>query len=73
MTPAYTKRPVCALNAVHVGAELTPDQVEFGAAMDRYKREQNRPFPTFSEVLAVAESLGWRRVTQTRPTRRCAE
>ena len=30
--------------------------------MDEYKRDFGRPFPTWSEVLEVAKSLGYRRV-----------
>ena len=32
--------------------------------MDRYKRENRRPFPTWSEVLEVLRSLGYRRVAE---------
>lgn len=45
----------------NVGSELTTDQVEFGRAMDKYKRENLRPYPTWSEVLGVLKSLGYRR------------
>ena len=31
-------------------------------ALERYKRERKRPFPTWREVLAVAKSLGYRLV-----------
>jgi hypothetical protein len=31
-------------------------------AMDHYKRENRRPFPTWSEVLEVLYALGYRRV-----------
>lgn len=41
------------------GCQLTPEQVQFGMAMDRYKRERCRPFPTYAEVLAVAKGLGY--------------
>lgn len=37
------------------------DEIEFMTAMDRYKREQRRPFPTCGEVLDVLRSLGYRR------------
>jgi len=33
-------------------------------AMDRYKRENRRPFPTWSEVLEVLRSLGYRKVAE---------
>lgn len=44
------------------GSELTADDIEFMMAMDRYKREMGRPFPDCADVLAVAKSLGYRRV-----------
>ena len=31
-------------------------------AMDQYKRANRRPFPTWSEVLEVLRSLGYRKV-----------
>src|SRR3954453_21653137 len=34
----------------------------FMKAMERYKRENRRPFPTWSEVLEVLISLGYRKV-----------
>ena len=40
------------------------DETEFMKAMDRYKRENRRPFPTWSEVLEVLYSLGYRRVAE---------
>jgi hypothetical protein len=52
---------------LHAGAALTPDQVEFGAAMERYMRRAHRPFPTWHEVLAVAAALGYRKVAQPAP------
>jgi hypothetical protein len=39
----------------------TPAEVEFMTAMERYRREHHRPYPTCSEVLAVLESLGYRK------------
>lgn len=44
-----------------LGSELTPDEVEFLLAMERYKREKHRPFPTWHEVLRVVKSLGYRK------------
>lgn len=38
------------------------DEVEFMRAMDDYKRHSGRPFPTWSEVLEVVVSLGYRKV-----------
>jgi hypothetical protein len=33
-------------------------------AMDQYKRDNRRPFPTWSEVLEVLFALGYRKVAQ---------
>lgn len=40
------------------------DEIEFMKAMDEYKRDFGRPFPTWSEVLEVAKSLGYRKVAE---------
>lgn len=45
--------------------DYSDDEAEFMKAMDRYKRENRRPFPTWSEVLEVLHSLGYRRVAET--------
>ena len=42
----------------------TPDEIEFMAAMDRYKRANRRPFPTWHEVLAVLLALGYRKTAE---------
>lgn len=47
---------------IYPGARYTPDEVEFMLAMDRYKRVNRRPFPTWHEVLGVLVSLGYRKV-----------
>jgi hypothetical protein len=44
--------------------DYNDDETEFMKAMDRYKRENRRPFPTWSEVLEVLHSLGYRRVAE---------
>src|SRR5262249_32663435 len=44
--------------------DYSDDETEFMKAMDRYKRENRRPFPTWSEVLEVLRSLGYRRVAE---------
>lgn len=53
------------------GAGLSPDEVEFALAMERYMRLQNRRFPTWHEVLRVAHALGYRKpdVVRVRPER----
>jgi len=37
----------------------TVDEVAFVMAMDVYKRENRRPFPTWSEALRVLVALGY--------------
>jgi hypothetical protein len=41
--------------------DYTPDQVDFMKAMDLYKRRSGRQFPTWSEVLEVVKSMGYKR------------
>ena len=41
---------------------MTDEQVDFLRAIDEYKRVNNRPFPTWTEVLDVLLYLGYRRV-----------
>jgi hypothetical protein len=42
-------------------ADYEKQEVEFMLAMDRYKRDNRRPHPTWREVLEVFRSLGYRR------------
>lgn len=56
------KDPKAYTHEVFVGADYLPEELEFLMAIDRYKREMQRPFPTWKEVLDVAKSLGWRKV-----------
>lgn len=42
--------------------ELSQEQFEFVMAMDEYKRANNRPFPTWTEILEVIKYLGYRKV-----------
>ena len=44
--------------------DYSPEEIEFMKAMDQYKRENRRPFPTWSEVLEVLNALGYRRVAE---------
>lgn len=39
-------------------------EIEFMNAMDTYKRKSGRQFPTWSEVLEVLHSLGYRKVAE---------
>lgn len=44
--------------------EYSDEEVDFMKAMDQYKRDNRRPFPTWSEVLEVLRALGYRKVEQ---------
>jgi hypothetical protein len=43
------------------------DEVEYARALDRFKRENNRPFPTCREQLRVLASLGYRKTADPTP------
>jgi len=45
--------------------DYNDDEILFMKAMDQYKRANRRPFPTWSEVLEVLHSLGYRKVAET--------
>ena len=53
------RRPEWLLNAEN--GEHDEDQVEFMKAMEEFKKKNNKPFPTWSEVLHVIKSLGYRK------------
>ena len=42
-------------------------EVFFMKAMDQYKRDNRRPFPTWSEVLEVLFAMGYRKVADPTP------
>src|SRR5437870_3748710 len=44
--------------------DYSDDEITFMKAMDQYKRDNRRPFPTWSEVLEVLRALGYRRVAE---------
>ena len=54
----YSQR---AVMRIEDDTEYSAEELEFLKAMERYKRENRRPFPTFCEVLIVAKSLGYRK------------
>jgi hypothetical protein len=41
--------------------EMSPEQFLFIKAIDAYKRANDRPFPTWTEVLEVIRKLGYRK------------
>lgn len=44
--------------------EMTDEQFEFLMAIDQYKRANQKPFPTWTEVLEVVKALGYRKVAE---------
>ena len=44
--------------------QMSDEQFEFLMAIDEYKRKNNRPFPTWTEVLEVIRALGYRKVAE---------
>jgi hypothetical protein len=44
--------------------EMTDEQFEFMMAIDQYKRANQKPFPTWTEVLELVKALGYRRVAE---------
>ncbi len=47
--------------------DYSDDEITFMKAMDQYKRDNRRPFPTWSEVLEVLRALGYRKVAEPGP------
>ena len=43
---------------------MSEEQFEFLKAIDEYKNKNQRPFPTWTEVLEVIKALGYRRVAE---------
>lgn len=43
---------------------MSDEQFEFLMAIDQYKRQNDRPFPTWTEVLEVIKALGYRKVAE---------
>jgi hypothetical protein len=44
--------------------DYSDEEIIFMKAMERYKRSNRRPFPTWSEVLEVLHSLGYRKTEE---------
>lgn len=54
-------------NPITSEVNYSDEDTNFIKAIDLYKRERRRPFPTCKEVLAVVKSLGYRKVAETEP------
>jgi hypothetical protein len=44
--------------------QMTDEQFEFIMAVDQYKKLNSRPFPTWTEVLDIIKTLGYRKVAE---------
>ena len=42
--------------------EMTDEQFEFIMAVDTYKRANNRPFPTITEILEIVKAMGYKKI-----------
>ena len=64
--PTATKRISGRRRQFHTedGANLSDRQVEFGRAIEAYKRKYRRPNPAFSEILNVVDALGYRLIAE---------
>ena len=49
--------------------EMTADQFEFIMAINEYKEANERPFPTWTEVLDVIRAVGYRKVAEPQDIR----
>lgn len=59
--PPSRGRPTGAIPAHAITPEYTADEVEFLRAVDRYKVDHRRLFPSLTELLRVLRSLGYRK------------
>ena len=48
---------------------MTDDQFEFVMAINEYKRVNNRPFPTWTEIMDIFKALGYRKVAEAQDIR----
>ncbi len=46
---------------------MTDEQFEFLMAIDQYKKVNQKPFPTWTEVLEVIKAIGYRKVADPQP------
>lgn len=68
MEKAVSDPPIITGNpATTPEIDYTDAETEFMTAMEQYRSENSRRFPTSREVLAVLISLGYRRVAERGP------
>ncbi|OQA00363.1 MAG: hypothetical protein BWY69_01744 [Planctomycetes bacterium ADurb.Bin401] len=44
--------------------QMTDEQFEFIMAVDQYKKQNNKPFPSWTEILEVLKAIGYRKVAE---------
>jgi hypothetical protein len=59
--PEPVPKPPPRGHAANSEIQYDDDEVQFLRAVDAYKREKRRPFPTLAEYLAILKSLGYRK------------
>jgi hypothetical protein len=59
MSSGRTKR--CS----HFSTPVEADELEFIQAIETFKREQNEPFPSWSQVLQLLKELGYKRADRS--------
>ena len=52
---------------------MTPEQFLFVMAIDSYKRVNDKPYPTWTEVLEVIRKLGYRKTCESQLNLSAAE
>ena len=52
---------------------MSDEQFQFLMAIQQYKEQNSRPFPTWTEVLEVIKVLGYRKVADPQPLAECRE
>ena len=57
-------RRLCDERKAAEEGHMSDEQFEFLMAIDEYKRKNQRPFPTWTEVLEVIKALGYRKVAE---------
>lgn len=53
--------------------QMSSEQFDFIMAIDEYKRKNDRPFPTWTEVLEVIKAIGYRKVAEPQSLSESAE
>lgn len=44
--------------------QMTDEQFTFVMAVDQYKKQNNKPFPSWTEILEILKAIGYRKVAE---------